>query len=66
MQAGAEWVGLDRNGHQLVWKKFSFLAFSALVAEARACLEVVKWCVQHDVKVVIIDRLITVSSAVEK
>ncbi|KAI8014489.1 hypothetical protein LOK49_LG05G01854 [Camellia lanceoleosa] len=54
VKARAAWVGMDQQGNQLTWKKFSFVASSTLMAEARACFEVVNWCALNSVKAIII------------
>ncbi|KAI8009951.1 hypothetical protein LOK49_LG06G02297 [Camellia lanceoleosa] len=38
LQAGAAWIGMDHNGTPIFIRRLSFLAPSALVAEARACM----------------------------
>ncbi|GMP24436.1 hypothetical protein CsSME_00001703 [Camellia sinensis var. sinensis] len=45
-KAAATWVALDSKGNQLVWQKVSFVFSITLVVDARACFEVLKWCVK--------------------
>ncbi|CAL5432178.1 unnamed protein product [Camellia sinensis] len=48
-QARATWVAMDYNGNPIIKKQFSLTASLALLAEAKACLEVLKWCSQHQI-----------------
>ncbi|GMP25173.1 hypothetical protein CsSME_00002164 [Camellia sinensis var. sinensis] len=52
--AGAAWVGVDSKGIQLAQKQLSFFTHSAVVAEAQACLEALKWCLQSHIKAITI------------
>lgn len=53
-QAGAAWVALDCSGHAIVYRQYTFVALSALVAEAKACFEAMNWCVQQNIKAITI------------
>lgn len=56
-KAGAAWVSLDNIGNPMVKKQFTFVASSVSVAEAWACLEVFKWCIQHNILLMIIKEI---------
>ncbi|KAI8032640.1 hypothetical protein LOK49_LG01G01879 [Camellia lanceoleosa] len=52
--AGAAWVRVDSKGIQLAQKQLSFFTHSAVVAEAQACLEALRWCLQSNIKAITI------------